>query len=337
MVIIPSQQVANDVTILPQSYRSGTLSVYRGPKRGTWGRKRMTLIAAFRCQEGAVLCADTQETVGDVRVAVNKLKPQDLGEYELAVAGSGNGDLIESFTYSLEIAIRSWPVGLDEAAARNLIRDLLLDFHRNEVALYPADSADDKLNHFLVCVKPKNATDIFLWQLRGSAFVPVGDHTLIGIGASIYQHELARLYRPMLSANQAVLLGVHLFSLAKATSNYVGGSTDIIFIGSDGMHPHDPRHVVEMETKVALFNGKIAGLILACPDIALSEFTLEEMLVDFHKFVKDMRSDWTADLLLNWRSRIMSEPGHATDPYPLIARGTKAHVAADNDEKETSQ
>src|SRR5688572_5459663 len=106
-------------------------------------RRRVTLIAAFRCDAGGhpaiVLCADTQETVGDTRVAVNKLLPQDVGEYILAIAGSGNGDLIDGFADSLLRIVRIWPAGATEQFARDSIRDLLIDFYANEVALYPAD------------------------------------------------------------------------------------------------------------------------------------------------------------------------------------------------------
>lgn len=290
-------------------------------------RRRVTLIAAFRCQEGVVLCADSQETVGGVRVTVNKIKPQDLGSYQLAIAGTGNGDLIDGFAYSLELDIATWKDDLDERAVYGHLNALVQDYHENQIALYPSDSADDKLNHFLVCIKPKNRPEVFLWELRGTAITRVGDHTLMGIGESIYRHELARLYRPLLSANQAVLLGVHLFSLAKATSNYVGGPIDIIFVGPNGAYAHQPNHVAEMETQVALFNSKIAALILACPDIAMAESAINEMLLDFQKSVKKLRVLWTKDLLVDWAARIFANPSHAPDPYPMLSRGAKATLS----------
>lgn len=289
----------------------------------------MTLIAAFRCKEGVVLCADTQETVGDVRVSVNKIKPQDMGAYQLAIAGTGNGDLIDGFAYRLELDVANWKEDLDQRAVYGNLHSLLQEYHENEIALYPSDSAQDKLNHFLICIKSKKRPDVYVWELRGTAITAVGDHTLMGIGASIYKHELARLYRKPISANQAVLLGVHLFSLAKATSNYVGGPIDIIFVGDKGMYAHTPTAVAEMESKVAVFNDKIAALILACPDIALSEFTLNDMLEDFRKSVKELRMHWAKDLMLDWAARIFKDPS-TPDPYPMIARGTKVKITPED-------
>jgi len=131
------------------------LRPYLQPKPERLGkRRRVTLIAAFRCYEGVVLCADQQETVGGVRVAVNKLKPESAGAYQLAIAGSGNGDLIDGFAYRLKLDIEGWREDLDERAVYGNLQTLTQDYHENEIANYPSDSADDKLNHFLVCIKP---------------------------------------------------------------------------------------------------------------------------------------------------------------------------------------
>jgi hypothetical protein len=244
-----------------------------------------------------------------------------VGAYQVAVAGSGNGDLVDGFVYKFELDVARWPENLSEHVAYGNLCALVNDYHDNEVALYPSDSASEKLNDFLVCIKPKGSPDIFLWEIRGTAVTPMSNHTLMGIGASIYKHELSRLYRPLLSANQSVLLGVHLFSLAKATSNYVGGPIEIIFVGESGMTVHASKDVLEMEEKVAQFNSKIADLILACPDIALSEFFLDQMLVDFQKAVKDMRRQWTHGLFISWSDRLKA--GNDQDPYPIMARGSR--------------
>jgi len=63
----------------------------------------VTLIAGIRCAEGVVLCADSQETLdiperGQYRVQVEKIRPQDVGEYQIVVGGSGDGPLVDGFT-----------------------------------------------------------------------------------------------------------------------------------------------------------------------------------------------------------------------------------------------
>jgi 20S proteasome alpha/beta subunit len=303
----------------------------------------VTLIAAFRCQEGVVLCADQQETVGDVRVAVNKIAPQDCGNYQLAFAGSGNGDLIDGFADSLRLNMEQWQPQLDENVIRGNIRNLLLDFHENEVALYPANIKDDKLNHCLVCIKPKESEDIFLWELRGSVIVPVADYSLLGIGEAIYRHELKRLYRGRPRGFQAVLLGSHLFSLARETSNYVGGETDIIFVHRNGMTVESSEVVYELERHVAAFNRKMAELALACPDTSITDDEIKEKLSEFRDEAMLLRECFVNVAETEIIIRTIKQGLHGQDvPYlkippsaiPLLVETRKPRRLPDDEEED---
>jgi hypothetical protein len=61
-----------------------------------------------------VVSADAQETVGNYRVAVQKIVPEQMGNYRVIVAGSGNPSLIESFTIVLKRALSVNPTGTIE-------------------------------------------------------------------------------------------------------------------------------------------------------------------------------------------------------------------------------
>src|SRR5713101_2676389 len=79
-------------------------------KRRFRRRRRMTLIAGLRCEDGAVICADTQETVEidgcSYRASVQKIKPREVGNFDLSIGGSGVGDLIDAFIARAERTIR---------------------------------------------------------------------------------------------------------------------------------------------------------------------------------------------------------------------------------------
>lgn len=255
----------------------------------------MTLIAAFRCYEGVVLCADQQETVGGIRVAVNKIKPQDCCNYQLAFAGSGNGDLIDGFADALRLDVAQWPSQLDENTIRGNIRNLLLDFHENEIALYPADIRSDNLNHCLVCIKPKGSPDIFLWELRGSVIVPVNDYALLGHDVAIYKHEIKKLYRRKPHGLRAVLIGIHLFSLAKETSNYVGGPTDVIFVRDSGMWPEQEQRIRKLTEHMETFNRMTAELLLECADTVTVDEAFANRLNRFQEKVTELREEYIRD------------------------------------------
>src|SRR5258708_28950416 len=69
-------------------------------------RKYVTLIAAFRSRAAIAVCADSQETITcydehgtsyELRKTVQKISPHVIGKYQIAIAGAGNANLIESF------------------------------------------------------------------------------------------------------------------------------------------------------------------------------------------------------------------------------------------------
>ena len=125
----------------------------------------MTLIAAIRCADGVVLCADSQETVdiperGQYRVQVNKIQPQDAGNYQVVIGGSGDGPLVDGFTDGFIEQVTLWESKLTAPTMKGKIRNLLHDYHRNEIALSAAFE-DDKHLSFVICVKPKDEKAVF--------------------------------------------------------------------------------------------------------------------------------------------------------------------------------
>src|SRR5215212_4463226 len=140
-----------------ESDNAGGLRPPRRPKFKRPGRrKRVTLIAAFRCPNGVVICADTQETVGQFRVSVDKIAPSVVGEYELVIGGAGNSaGLIDDFTENFARSVARWPAGLSEQDIRLKLRKALLDYHRDEVQHFPAPP-DEKRLEFIICIKGKD-------------------------------------------------------------------------------------------------------------------------------------------------------------------------------------
>ncbi len=288
-------------------------------------RRRVTLIAAFRCYEGAVLCADTMETVEGFRTPVHKLEAKECGDYWMAIAGSGNSDLIDGFAYRLELDVATWDPKLDDNVVGENIRNVLIDFYENDVRLYPSDVRDETRNNFLVCIKPKNQTGLSLWELRGSTIKPAGDYSLMGIGATMYMHELRTLYQAnngivagkttsRFNRVRALLLGIHLFNLAKDTSTYIGGATDAIYVSDDGdMSPVDPDDVRLLEERVSKFDATVAEIVLACPDTTVQDVELASYLDNFTKTIMDLRKSFALGAA-DFSARAILR-GSNVDPY----------------------
>lgn len=83
----------------------------------------MTFIAGFKCFNGVVLCADSEESDAFKKKNVNKIFQKNLGEWGIAIAGAGPGGVIDSYWNKLHgyfeghIYDRSW---IEETVERSL-------------------------------------------------------------------------------------------------------------------------------------------------------------------------------------------------------------------------
>src|SRR5262245_48897535 len=105
-------------------------------------RRRVTLIAGLRCNtngdRGVVICADSQETYGDYKVTVSKIRPRDAGNYVAVIGGSGNtAALIDGQANLIETLIKKWPSGLTEEQGRQSLEEILVGYHKTRVKYYP--------------------------------------------------------------------------------------------------------------------------------------------------------------------------------------------------------
>src|SRR6266404_8245061 len=117
------------------SCSQGIISAGRKGKLSWRVRGRsMTYIAAFRCDRGIVLCADTQETRGDYKSYVEKISIIEDRLYPLAIGGAGVADIIDGVTQEIIERITSArPATVREL--KDLIRASVQEFYEKDVPL----------------------------------------------------------------------------------------------------------------------------------------------------------------------------------------------------------
>jgi hypothetical protein len=240
-------------------------------------RKRVTLIAAFRTSEGVVICADSQETLGNptvdgyanYRCRVNKLEPQLDGEYHWVAGGSGDGDLVDGFIERLRDDIASWPGGLDLPNIKSGLLASLLTYRANEVAV--SGIAHEQLD-FLICIKPVGG-DPLLFK-AGKSVRLIKDYALIGWDEGIYRHDVQRFYRENAGGLPSILLGIHVLLLAMATNNNIGPPIKVIVVTRNGISEIEQRRVSELSKRVEIFNQMIDQITLDLSDtcVPIQEF-----------------------------------------------------------------
>jgi len=258
----------------------------------------VTLIAAFRCDNAAVICADSQETVGDYRVTVDKIKPQDAGRYELVIGGAGaSGPLLDRFMLDVVHAVQNWPENLASDKIESRLVDLFRTFHLAYISISTYQSEDFA---FIVCIRSKTSHQISLWQLRDIAVLPITSYSLIGWDESLYHHEVQWLFQSRSWINHAVMMGIRLFVMAEATSNYIKGPLQLIVVDEDkGMRVYDQADVKELQRRVEPFNKVLRDVVLNASDMSIPEGELMAVLRVFEDRILDLRAHFTG------RSRFM--------------------------------
>jgi hypothetical protein len=237
---------------MPHTLRHGPLPRKPYPKFTPLGkRKRVTLIAAFRCSEGAVLCADDQETIDGVfRVRVDKLEPLRVGHYQLAIGGSGNvAILVDGFVDTLSLHVAGWGKGLSEVEILKKTKSVLLDFQRNEVKLHRA-KRDDKHLEFVMCLRDRSLGKVFLFEIADTIIRPVSKSALIGYYPTLYQHQIDLTYDPKLSAKQVVLVGIHVLSTARTLTTVVGENFKVVVATNNAMKAEAASKIKGLERRL---------------------------------------------------------------------------------------
>jgi hypothetical protein len=259
----------------------------------------MTLIAGFKCADGYVICADSQETVSrggyDSRVTRQKLLPVGVGEVPMAIAGSGDGDLIDAFVAkSRKNYEHSHIAELD--SAQQVFKDDLLAFAKEKkVSVRKIDATF----RFLIGAYSEKDKRCGLWRTTAGDPIEVQDYALIGAEDERYDYAVRNLYRAGMPISQGVFLGLYLMWLAEQTSNYVKAPVTVAILKDGGLHFEDQSKIDSIDQKVRLFTAQFEALFLACSDTGLQGEEFGNGLKEFGKTIAQFRREYIEEWVGN--------------------------------------
>jgi 20S proteasome alpha/beta subunit len=106
-------------------------------------RKAVTIIAGFCCDNGIVMCSDTEESEGYLKGSVQKLIPYQKDWCTAAMGGAGNGELIDALFEQVKERLDLEHADLSAIVAE--LKDVVLGFHEREVRAYPATDNEKRV------------------------------------------------------------------------------------------------------------------------------------------------------------------------------------------------
>lgn len=222
-------------------------------------RKRMTIAAGFRCREGLVLCADTQETIqGYVKTDTDKISISQIGLNTYAFAGAGNSVQLDGLVQEIEARLTSkTPHAL--GPVKKLIRETLEEFFPHPH--YPKPYPETQL---LIAVQQSTGPALYVTSDR--AISEVRNSESIGSGIALSKSLAAQYYRFDLSLQELSVIAGYILYYAKKWVDGCGGRSDIFLSNrSRGFTPIPQQAVSLLESYFDRLDAALSPILMASP------------------------------------------------------------------------
>ena len=284
-------------------YTAETHSPERLPQR-----KTVTIVAGFRTEQGVVLCADTEETVGGLskrNVPKLRFEPSAFAEAE-RVLGGQNTDLAVAFCGATsngpfvdEIVDRAWEevqsaTNLGEAC--DLIKQSIKHSFREFGQIYQPGYLPEA--ELIYGVKMDGYSRLF--YSLGPAVNEKKECATGGIGAYMADFVTSRMYRHTLKLRQCIILAAYVLFQAKEHVSGCGGESHIAVLRNDDTSGIvEARHVEmitrlvqEADSEVSDILMRYANLGLAKEEFLRSSQALLQRLADTREHERKALNEW---------------------------------------------
>lgn len=250
-------------------------------------RRLMTLLTVTPAKGAYILGADSQETCPyydengnyhELRKTVQKIEPQTIRNYQVAIAGSGNASLIDSFIVRANRALNAYEGLTTAQSLRELLEGELSDFQARDV---PLCADQDKRFRLLIAYFCLQTKEFGVWITENIVLREVRTPELMGDAHELYAELAARLMAADMTMPQAILATLHVLTVAEATSNSIRGPHSIAVIRENGIWMEKPDYITSMTQRLQAFERQVNNIFLACADSSVQAFRLEEMLKEF--------------------------------------------------------
>jgi 20S proteasome alpha/beta subunit len=288
----------------------------------------MTYIAAFKCQTGIVMCADTQETTPESyeKQYAEKLYIIEDQSYPLAFGGAGLDEPIEALSQEVrERASKERPTTVAEL--RSLIKSAIEHVYLHDVPV-SAWAKQYRTAECLIAAKPTH-DDFAILRVKGKRIYQASEKAIIGYATAPNNALLRRLHRSNLSMQQSVILALYLVAHSKAINEGVGFDTNVAVVTQTGAWLEPRSDILEMEQRFSEITPLVDSLLLAAPDVGITEDKFLDSLKRFQEEVSRLRFE---------HKQIVGEQlarGNVNWPYEKLPIGCTVIQSFDDSGKRT--
>lgn len=234
------------------------------PKPSRLGkRKRVTIIAAFQCSDGLLMCADSEQTISvESKSQTRKIFASRYDFGSVAIGGAGDASLIEYVQQRLHRDLTFNPPTLATFESSLVTyADDVFDKQIRPYATFPSNYIPEF--ELLIGLQMNGEYRLYRWERNFVYHVPSG-HTSIGIGTLQSESLMGNQQLLWLPANQMLFSALRMMLRVKQLVQGCGGKTEVLCLSNDGSLISLPtryidaiEHLVD-EVDMALFLGPLA-------------------------------------------------------------------------------
>jgi 20S proteasome alpha/beta subunit len=208
----------------------------------------VTIAVGFFCNEGVLLCADSQQTItGYVKEYRGKIELMVMGDFAIAIAGSGTTDYIKTAAD----AITQSPLEFKNLKQFEIVlRERCLEFFNRHILPWSSFPEAERPNvELLIAVTGSTRPQYHaLFHSCGTSFQRVHAKA-IGSGV-LLANGLISQYTPEIESTLHELssLAIYVTSKVKNQVDGCGGHTDLVVLEKSGRVGFaQPREIAELE------------------------------------------------------------------------------------------
>lgn len=288
-------------------------------------RTAVTIAAGFVCRDGVVICADTQETYGNLlKISVPKITIRPgarvPGQPRMVMAGAGDGPFID------KLADEAWKnvtrAGVTELdAVADAIETAIKNTYEEFGRIYQAGAMPTAELIYGVVGSTRLPS---LFRASGPVVNSIPTYASIGVGLYMADYIADRMgHASMMDSGWAELLGIYLLQQAKDYIDGCGGESHVVTLHGNGTVTRlDHADVLLIGGHMKRLDQQTSAVLLSAPDLDLSDEEFRKRVEIFTTFVEEMRQEHrrqkteidairSKDPLRKWVTKVQKEDDSA--------------------------
>lgn len=248
-------------------------------------RKRMTITAGFKVQNGILLCADTKYTSASKSYATKIFKQElDGGNVAFALAGTEDCSLM-----LIQACQRAISDSASFLASTEQIEEVISKTLRR---LFKEHDLQDDDAQFLIAIWTER-DGVKLLSTRQGIMVERDGYYCNGSGSYLANYLIEPTYHQDMSLPEVIILATQTLAAVKSYDDGCGGQSEMIVLHSDGsLSPVEHEEISTSEKNIGGYEKYARKLMFDFANPQLSEAEFRKKLDSFVETITIGREGW---------------------------------------------